>query len=337
VSRQLAQRAGSALPPIGFYLPADEPHAELARLDPDRDWVELQRGDRAWILQTYLRLAAAGLPVELVDRPRATVLVYHASAWRRVEREGAECHALLAVRGDLRPAANAELEVVQNPRAADGRRRFFVPHWPQPGLLPRDPARGATVRVACFKGVRESLHPDLATSEWQCALETLGVEWRADAVEYHADDARRARLRWPDYRDVDVLVALRPPSRSGHPHKPPTKLFNAWLAGVPAVLGREQAYQAMRRSELDYLEATSPRQALAAVARLATDPDLYRAMVAQGARRAEAVTVPRLVEAWRELLFETVPGQLAAVSRHRSWPRAWRWLAGRARRRLAPR
>jgi hypothetical protein len=326
---------------VGFYLPPGEPLAELARLDPDRDWIALQRGDRAWILQTYLRLSAAGLPVFLTDQPRAGLLVYHASAWRQVERglraSDTGPDVLLAVRGDLRPAANADLEVVQNPGVADGSRRFYVPHWPQPGLLPRDPGRGARVEVASFKGVRESLHTGLAGAEWERALAAMGIRWQADAVAYRAGDDERGRLSWPDYRAVDLVVALRPPSRSGYPHKPPTKLFNAWLAGVPAVLGREQAYRALRRSELDYLEAAGPREALAAVARLAGDPGLYRAMVEHGSRRAEELGVPRLVERWHDLLLDTVPRQLAAVGRRRRLPRAWRLLAGHARRRLAPR
>ena len=38
--------------------------------------------------------------------------------------------------------------------------------------------------------------------------------------------------------------------------KPPSKLFNSWLAGVPAVLGHESAYRAERRSDLDYIEVS---------------------------------------------------------------------------------
>jgi hypothetical protein len=52
---------------LTFFLDDAEVEA-LAGLDPDRDWRELQRGERAWVLQTYLHLARAGWPVRVASR-----------------------------------------------------------------------------------------------------------------------------------------------------------------------------------------------------------------------------------------------------------------------------
>ena len=323
-----------------FFLADAEPGSGLGELSPDRDWRELQLGERAWVLQTYLRLAAAGDPVRLAATPRPGIVVYHAKQWRQLERRLSDAAAcvLVAVRGDVRPAPGADFEVVQNPLTA-GRRRIFMPHWPQPGLVPRQEARGDGVRRAAFKGIRASLHPDLRRPEWAADLGALGVDWVADEVAYDAGREARAGLRWPDYSDVDVVVALRPHDRRLHRGKPATKLHNAWLAGVPAVLGPESAYRAERRSGLDYLEADGGPSALAAVARLARDPGLFRAMVDNGRDRAAAVTPDALAARWRELLFETVPALASgtAFRRRRRVPRTARLLAGRLRRALARR
>src|SRR5688572_8405391 len=45
-----------------FFLPAGADLDRLRHLDPDRDVSEFATGQRAWILQTYARLAAAGHP-----------------------------------------------------------------------------------------------------------------------------------------------------------------------------------------------------------------------------------------------------------------------------------
>ena len=318
--------------PVTFFLPPGEPIADLAGLDPDRDWMRFQRGERIWILQTYLRLARAGHPVVLSDRPAAGIVVFHTSSWRELHRQRAsfaDAEALLVgVRADLNLVPNSDLEVVQNRTSAGGLRRLYVPHWPQPGLLPRDPARGDRVTVAAFKGNRESLHPDLRSPNWAAALAGVGIGWEPDEMAFTHDDRTRRRLRWNDYREVDLLVALRPRSRRLFPSKPATKLVNAWLAGVPAVLGEEAACREERRSPLDYLEVANAGEALAAVRRLVGEPGLYRAMVDQGQRRALDFSTAHILEHWRRLLFETLPAHWVELRAGRRR----RFLVGRARR-----
>jgi len=81
---------------------------------------------------------------------------------------------------------------------------------------------------------------------WQAILRELELTWHFVGPD-----------RWHDFREVDVVVAVRGFDRHRHANKPPTKLFNAWHAGVPVILGRESAYQHERLSPLDYLEAGS--------------------------------------------------------------------------------
>jgi len=59
-------------------------------------------------------------------------------------------------------------------------------------------------------------------------------------------------IDWPDFREADLILAVRPGDRRRATNKPASKLVNAWLAGVPALLGPEVAYRELRRSELEW-------------------------------------------------------------------------------------
>ncbi len=301
---------------VTFFLD-DEPHPQrLERLDPDRDWREFVTGERAWVLQTYLRLRARGCDVELsTEVPDHGIVVFSAKQRRLLLRHapGRTQALLVGIREDVGEALIADLEVVQNRSQADGRRRFFIPFWPQPGLLPRDAARGNRIETIAFKGFIGNLHPDFRDAAWCAFLAERGIRWLADAAPYrrHAVDA--ATLDWNDFRNVDLIVAVRAPDAHLHRRKPGTKLYNAWHAGVPAIVGPELAYRELRRSSLDYLEVASPAEAREAIARLQADPALYSAMIDNGRERAREFTVEGIAEHWEEFLTTTLPRQAQHV------------------------
>jgi hypothetical protein len=295
---------------VAFFLEGERDLEALRRIDPDREYQGLQRGDRAWVLQTYLRLARAGHPVELVGQPpRDGLIVFHVKNRRALARrlERGSGVLLLGIRADNREAAICDFEVVQNGRFADGRRRFFVPSWPQPALKPRHPDRGTAIRRIAFKGFSRNLDPAFLQPRWSSFLACLDIAWDVHAGEYAGTRTDHVALGWDDYREVDLALAVRPHDRRLHTSKPASKLVNSWIAGVPALLGAEFAYRELRRSPLDYVEIANVEEAEAAVERLRSDPDLYRAMVENGRVRAREFTIDRLTERWRELLFETLP------------------------------
>lgn len=316
-----------------FFL-ADEDLESLSRIDPGRDWRELQTGERAWILQTWLRLRHAGHPVELSGTaPEDGLVIFHAKQKKELLRQRSRLRdaVLVGVRADNREPLIADFEILQNGRFADGRRRFFVPHWPQSGLVPRDPARGERIERIAYKGFAANLHPAFRTTAWTDFLAAEGIDWVVDAAAFAGRN--RLDLDWPDFRSVDLVVAVRPDERKQRHSKPATKLVNAWLAGVPALLGPELAFRELRRSDLDYLEVASVAEAREAVLRLRRDPGLYRAMVENGLQRGADFTPDALVPRWAELLFETIPA-LAGEQRSRLLRRlplparaAGRWLA----------
>src|SRR4051812_31588317 len=318
------------LPPVTFFLDADDAAIAAWRtLQPDALPARLLLGEDFWIVLTYCRLRDAGLPVTLQNRvPADGIVVFYAGDKRAVRAQLRSDHRALlaAVRSDRHPVGFADCEIVQNASSADGRRALHVPHWPQPGLVPRDPSRGAAIRTVLFPGTPQNLDAGFAAAPWQAFLRAHAIELRcsygAGAAPSHAPN---------DYRDVDVLLAVRPAAMGLVRNKPAWKLFNAWLAGVPAILGAESGYRELRESALDYLEAASPDAALQALQRLIGEPSLFEAMVANGRRRGAAFTNDATLARWRALLFDPL------AQRHAELQRAPPSLATRRRRELGAR
>src|SRR5690606_20977353 len=233
-------------PPVTFFMDVPAPELEA--------WRELRAagaprrrvlGEHYWIALTSARLRAAGAAVALDNRvPAAGVVLFYAgdkhAAWRQQRATGSRA-LLAAVRSDRKPVGLADVEIVQNAASADGRRSLHVPHWPQPGLRPRDPARGDRPRTILYPGTAGNLHPDFLGEPWAAFLRERGLQLRC-----HFKSAGDAPPAYHDLREIDLMLALRPRGAGLVRNKPGWKLFNAWLAGVPALLGPEAGYRELR-------------------------------------------------------------------------------------------
>lgn len=265
-------------------------------------------GPFSWTFQTFLQLRHHGIPCELVsEMPGDGVVIAHRDFLPDDLHPGDDrlLVCLLADRdepGFIGRHPWAQFHVVQNP--ADPRLSrpdplwpaAYMPYWPQPGLVPRDATRGDRFETAAFFGYPHNLAPELQDQEWAARLQALRLRWDV-----------RLRAQWHDYSDVDVVIAVRTfaPGRS-FPGKPPSKLHNAWHAGVPAILGPESAYRESRRDPLDYVEVDSLPATIAALQSLRDNPALRRAMARNGQARATELLPARLAERWHHLIVESL-------------------------------
>jgi hypothetical protein len=323
-------------PPIFFYIPNRADWSELPTdIQQYWDWMRAQGhlawwGPFNWTLQTYLRLKAEKFRCGLArDIPPDGIVVAHRdflpSDLRPSNRQLLVC--LLADRNRREsngPHPYAQIHIVQNPhdhlltRASPGWRAYYRPQWPQPGLLPRDPNRGDRFEVAAFFGYEHNLASELRNPQWKTQLRDLGLTWRSVP-----------RDQWHDYRDVDVVVAVRTFGYSEFSCKPPSKLYNCWHAGVPAVLGAESAFRANRRSDIDYLEVQSLDETVAAIRRLRDDRDLRQRMMRNGFTRAQEIHPARLAEEWQRLFTGAI------VPAYAEWADASPWVQAMFRHRRA--
>ena len=265
-------------------------------------------GIYAWTLQTYLRLKADRFPCELVKQlPEEGIVLVHRNALRAHDRLKPNRILLICLKADGIPYPYAQLHVVQNPLDKSPR-SYYLPHWTQPSLVPRHPERGDRFETIAFFGHEDNLATELQHPDWEKQLHRFGFNWQPILNRNHWNSDRFIDNRSNDYSQVDAVVAVRRFNCRQHHrqyiNKPATKLYNAWLAKVPALMGCESAYQAERRSELDYLEVSSVDELLLALKRLQNDLELRRAMVNNGQIRAQAVHPSKVTAQWRSFLSD---------------------------------
>ncbi|MEO1144848.1 MAG: glycosyltransferase [Cyanobacteria bacterium J06638_22] len=250
----------------------------------------------AWGPQTYIQLKRRGLDVHLVPEfvPNAIcVTTYeHLTIKSRPYSSYVVC-----CRHDRGRPEICEQRIVQNHLNLVDKTDHLLPLWPQPCLEPRNPSRQSRVENLVFKGRTIYLAKPFHTAAFLSDLQDLEIQLKASP-----EDPVEAYKSWTDYTDADVVIAVRNCTDYDLSIKPPSKLVNAWMAGVPAILGPEPAYQNLRRSELDYFEVRSADEAIAALKRLKEEPGLYQAMVENGLRRAQDFTADSNAERWRNLL-----------------------------------
>lgn len=261
-----------------------------AEEDIDRNAARFRSGIDVWIVQTYLHvrdvLAAEGWRVALVPHfEPGSIAVAHWDELHRL-RWRAPLAYLIGVRADRPPLCVADRMVRQNTLVPDDAFQTGIPLWPQPGIRARRAERGDEVRRIGYFGRLAMAPRFFSDPAFHEEVASLGLEF----VPSEHD--------WQDYRDVDVVIAFRTAPPSLLRHKPVTKLSNAWLAGVPAIVGPEPAYLQLRRDDLDMCVADDARGVLAALSRLKREPGHYAAMRERAHARAAEFDVPAIRARW---------------------------------------
>ena len=305
------------LPPIYFYIPQDElPDNIPETMDSYWQWLGVKRGMYNWTLQTYLRLKENGFPCQLIGKlPESGIVVAH---WDFLpENLKPEPKILLVcIQADRARHRYAQIHLVQNPqeemlvRSVKFWESHYIPYWPQPGLIPRNSQRGDLFQNAAYIGRELNLASELKDVSWFDKMKGIGLNWRV------VDN----RDRWHDYSDIDVIIAIRNFNhKKDYSWKPATKLYNAWHAGVPAILGRDSAFRAERKSELDYLEAASLEDVVTALIRLRDDQALRQAMVENSKMRAQETDPGNIVVQWQNFF------QQKAIPAYERWCNSSSW------------
>ncbi len=311
--------------PIFFYIPAQYlPSAERQASWTSGQIPELLGDGKAasaqsWLYQTWAEIRNS-CDVELVTEiPREGVVVTLSNHLHQGFRAGT-AQFVVAVAADFLPHPGAQVQILQNP--AHARRlpgTHFVPHWPQPNLIARDPSRGRAVETAAFFGDPNNLAREIADSAFhQLLLSELGVRFEI-----------REAGRWHDFSKVDVAVAIRDFSRARHLGKPATKLYNAWLAGVPLIGGSDSAFSAEGTPGTDYLVARSPGELLRQIRKLKETPAKRQAIIAAGALRARARSRDAVRKIWLDICQAVIPSRFSAWKKLSPVRRSLFWQSGR--------
>jgi len=241
-----------------------------------------------WVWPIYCRLKMLGRSVTFSYEPReGAINIIHGQVARKLLKPSDfKKYFIIGIRADFRPFPYGHFEIVQNERTAGGR-SIFMPLYPQPGLKPRDTGRSG-VETICFSGrMQNSIGEDIMQRE----LEALGCRFVFKGVG-----------EWQDMHDVDVLLGIRSLSTRAYPDKPATKLFNAWLAGIPFIGGYDSAYSQVGIPGKNYLRVSSEQELVEAVRRLKEEPEFYASIVEEGRKAVQAYTAEATTERWYRFL-----------------------------------
>jgi hypothetical protein len=277
--------------------------------DPNEIYSRFSTSNDVWIAQTYLQLKRFGLDVSL--RPRLVsdsinVIMNYDLRIKSLAYRG----YVISCRADTFRSFICNHTIVQNGFNVMTKTDHLIQHWPQPGLIRRNSSRGVGVRALAYMGGKQNLCSVFREEKFHQELRRLGFEFafNEDASKFH------------DYQNCDVVIAVRDLTETDYLAKPASKLINAWHAGVPALLGPEPAFRALKKSELDYIEVKSPHEVISALTRLRSSPQLYRSMIENGFARALDFTPERIAERWHEVLAGPVADGYAYWKRRsHSW------------------
>lgn len=230
-----------------------------------------------WIVSTYVRLREAGFDVAIDSTPRRNAINVVCSPRVLLNSPHPES-VIVAVRADRARPTWGDLTLVQSPLNLERTSDWFIDHWPQPNIIPRDPERGDRLERIGVIGPRTSIAAEVRCPEFRSRLEKLGLELviRDDGVA------------WNDYSDLDVQIAYRTGPMFWLRCKPGTKIVQSWIAGCPAIAGIEPCFRTIGRPGLDYLEASSADQIVEKLRTLRERPDLYRSLIERGSVRARS-------------------------------------------------
>jgi hypothetical protein len=321
----ISMQAQSRGTPVYFYVPVGSWPEDLAP-GAEYFWSRNRGGIWNWTVQTYEHLKRAGADCSLVtELPREGIVIAHRKLFP-LRLKPSPRQLIVCIEADQGRMPFAQLHVQQNPVGALlanhgwlGRlervllgqcTNHFIYFWSQPGLVPRNPARGNIFRRVVFQGRARHLIPELRGDDFKQELGEMGLEFVPQF----------AKELWNDYSEVDAVVAIRDSQGLRHVRKPATKLYNAWHAGVPAILNPESAYLAESDRDadgvpLDFIPARTRDEVVIALRRLAASQELREDLVARGLQKASRTSTDNIVRMWIGFL------QSCAIPMFDTWTR----------------
>lgn len=257
------------------------------------------QGDICWAVQTYALMRERGIDnIRLTMAPsRDCINVLHSEVLRHAGADPARFD--ICVQADFSYRPSAHFHLLQNEDFVGGN-RVCIWLYPQAGIIPRQAPEGRMQRVGYLGHVNNNLVWKHA--RWQEFLDPLGVEFVTAPAS-----------QWHDFSDLDAVIAIRGFGHKRYSSKPPSKLINAWLAGVPFIGGSDSAYRQIGTPDEDFLLATNPDEVAVAIRRLRDEPGLVAKLVRNGRERARNFTVDTLIDRWCEVIEGPVE------QRYRTW------------------
>ncbi|NET02695.1 MAG: glycosyltransferase family 4 protein [Sphaerospermopsis sp. SIO1G1] len=273
----------------------------------------------SWILTTYLYLKDHGLSCELIDYiPEEGILIADRDTLGNKYPYFGKV-MLICTKGDREFHPSAHLHIVHNQmetqNVANFWNSYYIPHWPQPDIIPRLKERGSTVKNIAYIGSTSNYTEEFKSEEWMKAIEEIGCQW---CPNFNPN-------QWNDYSNIDIIVAVRSFGQSTYTHKPASKLVNGWHAGVPCILAPESAFMTIRKSELDFIAINSIGEIIEGVKKLKNNPQLYLSMIQNGHERKTEFSKEKITQIWLDYFKNYVMEKYEEWMKMNEWQKRYDW------------
>ncbi|WP_083764113.1 glycosyltransferase [Syntrophobacter fumaroxidans] len=269
-----------------FVIPNDLKHSHDDWEPSHKDFHIFNDGRYAWVLLTYYLMKKTGLKARISSSLSfEQINLTHVRTVSEM-KVVPPCFLITCLADWTTRVPFRHLDVVQNQLQA-GPSAVWIPHWPQAGLLPRAHDR-AEVRRAGFLGRVDN----------ETEFKRIGERLRVNGIDFIV----RGEETWNNFSDLDLSLSLRFMAPYRIRRKPPTKLINAWLAGVPFVALDEPAFEQIGCNGQDYLGVRTPEEVVEAIIALRENPELYRMLVENGRKKAVEYDWKATTQRWTELL-----------------------------------
>ncbi len=272
---------------ISFYIPQNNSYLDCHPIKEIKlsDHTFFNCSERAWIVQTYLHLKNISDSIICSSRllPDA-INVLHCDEMLKSPDIGE--YFTVSIVADRRVYLGGNLAVVQNHDQTITSKDRWIMHWPQTNLIASTrTGKESTFRIG-FLGLKKN---------------SIDLKKLIDRSKYkkEIEVVFRGPGEWHDYSDLDAVVAIRD-FKSTHPQKPPTKLLNAWRAGVVFLGGKDSAYEQVGRPNEDYIRCGNADELLFEIERLVGHPEIIEKLIAAGYESVSAYTDAKIVKIWRD-------------------------------------
>ncbi len=300
-------------PKIFFYLP--EEYLPQGQIPEDytefwdycvKNWNGYYAGILVWTLKTYLLLKDYVSCKLVTNIPEKGIIIAHRKS---LPAKPKPKQLFVCIKADKSVHPYSQIHLVQNScdclfkRSPGLWQTYYVPRWPQDKLKPRSKSRGTRLENVGYYGVRRELAKELQSKKFERLMQSNGFKWHIFSNP----------KKWVDYSKTDAIVAVRSFKKQGFNNKLASKLYNAWRAGVPVLLGPETAYQNEKKSRFDYMEVNSANEIISALKSLRKNHRLYKQMVNNGIIRSKEVSQNKIIGLWKSFLVNVA---VPAYRRH---------------------
>jgi hypothetical protein len=238
---------------VNFVIPKSGKYAEYISFsgDIDENWALFNNGQWAWIIQTYHRMLEFGVnckSLNFITTPtpcKDSINVIYTDDYNRLDnKHNYYCIVIVLDRKVFFPG---NTNVIQNKNSVRFVNTEYKTHWSQAGLITRNNniIKHEILNVGFFGIPNNTV--DLA----KIIKSAFGGK-----VKYH----EMGPERWNDYSNIDVAIAIRSYDKKTYNNKPPTKLINAWKAGVLFIGGNDSAYDQTGENGVNYLKVSSEKE-----------------------------------------------------------------------------